>query len=51
MKCQNCPYYKQNPAENECTLVGFYCFYTITDCRLVNADGTVNKEEMEKSEF
>jgi hypothetical protein len=51
VRCADCPYYTQNPTENECTLIGFYCFYTIKDCRYVNHDGTQNEEEIRKANF
>lgn len=48
MKCRNCPYYKESYLWNSCGVTGGECFRQIDDCTLVNNDGTINHEELDK---
>mgnify|MGYP001084198434 CR=1 FL=1 len=42
MNCMNCPYYKTGYMYNACSLTEAECFNTLTNCTLVNDDGTIN---------
>ena len=48
MKCRGCPFYASGFQWNGCKLTESECFYEVEDCTLVNDDGTVNTEELEK---
>jgi hypothetical protein len=48
MKCSKCPYYKGGYMWNGCNITGDECFRMLDDCTLVNDDGTVNQEELDK---
>ncbi len=42
MNCMDCPYYKTGYMYNACALTEAECFNTLTNCTLVNDNGTIN---------
>ena len=46
MRCCKCKYYYSNCQDfNTCTLLKWECSREIDDCKVINDDGTINKEE------
>ena len=51
MKCNECTqYYTNNQDYNECRLLGWECGMERKNCDVVNNDGTINKEELDKAQ-
>lgn len=49
MKCRDCPHYCSGYMWNGCDITHDEYFRMQENCTLVNEDGTINQEELEKS--
>ena len=49
MKCNRCPFYYNNYQDfNECKLLHWECSREADNCTIVNDNGTVNQNELDK---